>query len=74
MTKKDFAFIAKLLRDSKPVYELAGTTAVNDYAHIDQWETTVSRCAIGLKRAYPRFDVQKFLKTCGYPKNNGGAK
>lgn len=59
MTQKDFDLIANLLRDSRPVYK-------DDVNHIDQWKTTVSRCAMGLKRAYPYFDIEKFAKVCGY--------
>lgn len=68
MTKKDFIFLADVMKDSKPdcsvdVYEENWfEQSEKAQERESQWEKDVSHLAYMLEQRYPMFDKIKFMK------------
>jgi len=67
MTRKDFVLIAEALSVVKPKPDVEKTRySARNIQRIIQWNYTVTAIANRLEAANPRFDIEIFLRACGY--------
>jgi hypothetical protein len=59
ISRKHFQMIANELRESKPLKSRYSTA---------QWELDVESVAKALSKMNPRFDMNRFIETCGIEK------
>jgi hypothetical protein len=69
MTRKDYEFIAKTIRDTQERIRATAETATPDWKAMEQLRG-VRRVAAhftdALREENPSFDAQRFLTACGY--------